>query len=189
MAVIEPAKPKAVVAETPSGLEITVPAKRNWFITLFLGFWLCGWAMGEIMVPAQFFSPDLPPEIMLFTAAWLAAWTLGGGFAIYVFLWSLVGKERILLSPSHLSIKRDLLGWGRQREYELVHVHHLRVAPSHHNLFDFRSSLQFWGIGGGLIAFDHGSATIRFGASLEEAEGQLIVDRMLSQANIRESAA
>ena len=189
MAVVAPAKPRATVTDTSSGLEITVPAKKNWFITIFLGFWLCGWAMGEIMVPTQFFSHDMPPEAMLFTLVWICAWTIGGAFALYVFFWSLVGRERILLGPDRLAIKRELFGWGRKREYELIHVRHIRVAPAQFNLFDFRAGLQFWGIGGGIIAFDHGSATVRLGAGLEESEAQSIVDRIGSRASIPESAA
>jgi len=34
------------MTETPMGLEIVIPAKRNWFITLFIGAWLCGWLVG-----------------------------------------------------------------------------------------------------------------------------------------------
>lgn len=151
---------------------------------IFLGFWLCGWAMGDVMVPATFLAADVDREAKLFAAVWLVAWTIGGGFALYAFFWSLVGRERILLTPSTLSIKRELFGMGRVREYELTHVRDLRVSPMTYNPFDFRSSLQFWGIGGGVLVFDHGAATIRFGASLQEGEAKAIVERMRSRASI-----
>lgn len=189
MALVEPAKPKATVTETPRGLEIVVPAKRNWFIILFLGVWLCGWAMGELMVPRSFSSNTPDPGALLFVGAWLVLWTIGGGVAIYIFLWSLVGRERVLVSASRLAIKRDVLGFGRLREYELTHVSDLRVSPSTYSPFDFRSSLQFWGIGGGVIAFDHGAATVRFGAALEEGEAKSIVARMRSRARFGAAAA
>ena len=54
------------------------------------------------------------------------------------------------------------------------------VTPSF-NPFDFASALQFWGIGGGLIAFDYGAKTFRFGAGVEEAEAQGIVTRLKSR--------
>jgi hypothetical protein len=116
LAIVAPAKPKASVNDTPEGLEILIPARRNWFVTIFLGFWLCGWAMGEFMVPATFFTQGGDPGAILFTAVWLAVWTVGGVFALYIFWWSLVGRERILLTPSTLSIKRELFGMGRLRE-------------------------------------------------------------------------
>ncbi len=37
------------------------------------------------------------------------------------------------------------------------------------------SSLYFWGVGGGTIAFDYGAKTYRFGAQLEEAEAKQII--------------
>ena len=185
MAIVSPAQPKASVEETSRGLEVSIPARRNVFITLFLGLWLCGWAVGEIMVPTSFFAKDASGPAVPFVAAWFAMWTLGGGFAIYAFFWSLVGRERIVLSPATLSIQRELFGMGRVREYELVHVRDLRVAPSVYNPGDFRAGLQFWGVGGGIIAFDHGATTIRFGAGLEEGEAKSIVERMRSHAGVR----
>lgn len=88
------------------------------------------------MVPATFLVRDGDPGAKLFAAVWLVAWTIGGGLALYVFFWSLVGRERILLTPSRLSIKRELLGMGRTREYELTHVRDLRTSPSTYNPFD-----------------------------------------------------
>jgi len=80
-----------------------------------------------------------------------------------------------------LAIKRDLFGTGRARQYDLAHVKHLRVVTPSFNPFDFSSALQFWGIGGGLIAFDYGAKTFRFGAGVEEAEAQGIVTRLKSR--------
>src|SRR3990172_2835179 len=177
MPLVAPAKPKATIVQNTQGLEIIIPAKRNWFVTLFLGVWLCGWAFGEIVVPTQFFARDAEPGALLFTAVWLILWTIGGGFALYVFFWSLAGRERIVLTTSRLAIKRKLFGMGRVREYDLAHVRDLRVSPSPYNPFNFRSGLQFWGVGGGVMAFDHGAATVRFGAALEESEAKSITEQ------------
>lgn len=183
MAVVSPAKPRASITESSRGLEVVIPPRRRWFLMLFLGIWLCGWAVGEVMVSVAVFSPVGEVgggEIggRLFLTVWLTAWTVGGGFAIYVFLWSLVGRERVLLTSSMLSIKRELFSMGRLREYEIHHVRDLRAAATPYNPSDFRAGLRFWGIGGGAIAFDHGSATVRFGAALEEGEAKAIVERM-----------
>jgi len=189
MAVVLPADPRATLEETPQGLQVIIPAKRNLLTTLFLGFWLCGWAMGEIMVPVAFFRGDVDPGAMLFVIAWLAIWTIGGGVAFYVFFWQIAGHERVLLTPSSLSIKREVFGVGRTREYLLTHLRNLRVSPPNFNPFDFRAGLQFWGIGGGPITFDHGAATIRFGAGLEESEARSVVEQLRSRASFGESAA
>jgi hypothetical protein len=183
--IVSPAKPKASIAESPRGLEVVVPARRSWFVPSFLGLWLCGWAAGEIAVSTQLLTSARDVGgARLFMLVWLAAWTLGGGFALYVFLWSLVGRERIVLTPSILSIQRELFGLGRLREYELIHVRDLRVSRDVYNPFDVRSGLQFWGIGGGAIAFDHGAGTVRFGAAIDEGEAKAIVERMRTHAAV-----
>jgi hypothetical protein len=38
--------------------------------------------------------------------------------------------------------------------------------------------MSFWGIGGGLIAFDYGAKTFRFGASVDESEARDIVSEL-----------
>lgn len=55
------------------------------------------------------------------------------------------------------------------------------VSPVPYNPFDFRAALQFWGVGGGLLAFDYGAATIRFGHGLEESEAKSFVAEMRSR--------
>lgn len=181
MALVAPARLRATLKDTSAGLEIVVPARRKILVTTFLGFWLCGWLAAEIMVPISFFRDGAQGPPMAFTAIWLVLWTLGGGFALYVFCWSLAGRERILLSPSRISIQREVFGSGRTREYDAAHVRDLRVSPTPSNPMAFRGGLEYWGIGGGVIAFDHGAATIRFGAGLEEGEAKSVVAQIKSR--------
>jgi hypothetical protein len=116
--------------------------------------------------------------------AWVGAWTVGGGFIGYSWRWTVFSVERIVLRPSMLVIKRDL-GTGRNRQYDLTHVKNLRVSSPSFNPFDFSAALQFWGIGGGLIAFDYGARTFRFATGVEEAEAHSIVTRLKSRHVLR----
>ena len=179
MAIVAPPRPRASIEEGPRGLEVVIPARRSWLLTGFLAVWLCGWAMGEVTVPRAFFAERAEPAAKMFAAVWLTFWTFGGGFVIYTILWSLAGRERLLVTPSSLSIQREVFGMGRVREYGLTDIRDLRTAPIAYNpAATFRSGLQPWTGGPGLIAFDYGSATIRFGAGLEEGEARSIVERL-----------
>jgi hypothetical protein len=182
MTMIAPARSRASVQDTAAGLEIIVPARRNLFVTLFLGLWLCGWLIGEVVVPVAFFRGGSHAGPAVFTAVWFVFWTIGGGFTIYVFSWSLAGKERILVSRSRLSIKRELFGLGRLREYDRRHISDLRVSLNSYNPIDFRAGLQFWGVGGGVLAFDYGATTVRFGAALEEGEAKSVIAQIKARA-------
>jgi hypothetical protein len=59
-------------------------------------------------------------------------------------------------------IKRDVLGLGRLREYELARVKGLRVAQHASVPFGSPRSMRSWGTGPGLISFDYGAKTFHF---------------------------
>ena len=161
----------------PEGLEIVIPAQRNLVVLLCLGVWLAGWIMGELTTLAEFLvgGPRRPEGAVLL---WLILWTVGGVFAAYLWLWMLVGKERVLMGTSALRLKRDVLGLGPTRTYELFRVYDLRVATRPVGPRDTAVTPRLARLVGGLIAFEYEGKTIRFGASLDEAEAQMIVERM-----------
>ena len=169
--------PTSTVTDTTSGLVIVVSARRNYFLLAFLSVWLVAWACGWTWAFHQLTSRTNRGGIDLFLLVWITGWTLGGGFWVFIVGWWLAGRERILLGPSTLSIRREILGMGRKREYAISEIRNLRVAPQPYNPVDFRSGLQSWGLGGGVVAFDYGADTVRF-AAVQEAEGEMIVNRL-----------
>ena len=181
MTKIKPSKARATISTSHKGLEIVIPSKKNVFVILFLAVWLVGWAFGEVMVPATFFSGDKPSGPMVFIAVWIIGWTIGGAFALYIWLWNVAGKERITVNNQGLIVQRELFGYGREKEYEMTHISNLRVSPQPFNPFNVSASLQFWGIGGGVLAFDYGSRTYRFGSGIDEAEANQIMERIKAQ--------
>lgn len=165
---------RSTVRNTADGLEVVIPANRNAFILLFLSAWLVGWAFGEVSAAQEVLS-GRAGGASLFLVAWLAMWTVGGGWAIYTWLWMAAGKEIVSLRPGELCLKRDTFGLGRTHEYDLAQVKELRVSPQVADPFGWSGGMRFWGLGGGLVAFDYGAKTFRFGGSVDEAEASQIV--------------
>ncbi len=179
---VKPPGPRHTATEEADGLAIRIPAKRNVFIVAFLTFWLCGWAVGEVMASITLFtSAQKEPGAAAFMLFWLCGWTVGGAFAIYIWLWQIKGCEVVTVSPTALSIRREVLGYGRTKHYDIAEVRDLRVAPLTYNPFDFRSGMAFWGIGGGMLAFDYGFKTYRFGGGVDEAEARIILQSIISR--------
>jgi hypothetical protein len=89
-------------------------------MSLFLTAWLVGWGFGEVFAARELLSGKPgPPD--LFVAAWLAAWTVGAGAAICVWLWMAKAREVIVLQRDALTVRREVLGVGPAREYDLHH--------------------------------------------------------------------
>ncbi|HEY3898815.1 MAG TPA: hypothetical protein VGM54_09395 [Chthoniobacter sp.] len=179
---VKPPGPRHTTTELPDGVAICIPARRNIFILAFLTLWLCGWLMGEITAPIAFVkSAEKNPAAAGFLLIWISAWTLGGGFALLIWLWQVKGREIVTISPSALSIGRQIFGYGPVKHYDLSEIRDLRLAPFVYNPFDFRAGMAFWGFGGGLIAFDYGYKTFRFGAGIDEAEARIILQTITAR--------
>lgn len=178
MTKINPSVSRVTVTDGPGGLGLLIPPRRNWFIILFMAFWLCMWAVGEIMVPIQFLKGEIPGITVIFILAWLGVWTIGGALAIYLWLWNLMGRQIITMKGHTLTTRREIGGYGFDKEYDLTRVRDLRVSAMGRSAWDYSGILEFLGLGGGLVAFDYGAKTYRLGAGLDEAEAKFVVRKI-----------
>ena len=187
MAFEEPGRPRFRIIDTAEGIGILIPSKKNWFVIIFLTFWLIGWAAGEIFVTGMLIRgisslgtsdgqvSDMGTFGGLFTLVWLGAWTAGGAFAIYTWLWQVKGVEIITVSFAGLTICKKTPVWTRKKEYRLSDVVTLRISPSASSMWNMSAGMEYWSITGGIIAFDYGAKTVRFGLGVDEAEAKQII--------------
>lgn len=170
MPFVPPPRARSTVIDSSSGLEVIIPAKKNPWPFVVLGFCFVIWALFSLALGDLVFSrgllPESIPELFLLTA--LGAWALGGIGFFCACLWLLLRRERVRLQRDSLLIQREALGYSRNRDFELTHVQDLRVAPVHLSL-------------SGLLAFDYGARTFRFGSGLDEAEARSIAEALLAR--------
>jgi hypothetical protein len=153
----------------PGGVRIEIPTVRNWFVLVFLPFWLCGWALGEAALIWKLHAVFKEGGgLDLIMSLWLAGWTLGGLFAWVVLFWFLVGLESIEVSESVLTISQKIGPFIRRKEFDPLRLRDLRLAPLEADGENPMSSFVIRGYG--LIAFDYGSRTHRFGAVSDVGE-------------------
>jgi hypothetical protein len=83
---IKPLKARYSVENSASGIKISIPTPRNWFVILFTSAWLGGWFFGFKSAPGQLLhSTDKTPDGFL--SFWLIAWTIGGIAVASNILW------------------------------------------------------------------------------------------------------
>jgi hypothetical protein len=121
----------------------------RFFEATFLGVWLTGWAIGEVLavavlasialafvgvVPAaRWWSPGAsmtnvgPIFVVLFVGVWLTFWTIGGITAGWQFLRDLAGADRIALVPVGVEVIRRAGPFTRTHRFERSDVRRIRI--------------------------------------------------------------
>lgn len=166
---------RVMITETSDYLRLVIPYSRSWFVIGFLGFWLCAWAVAEVLIPLRFLEGEAPPGGWLLMVVWFVVWTVAGVLAVYAWLWQVMGKEIVTVREGRLTFRRDVGGFGLDKVYDLSEVRELRAEPVAFDPMDFSTALQLWGIGGGAITFDYEGKTRRFGIGLDETEARQAV--------------
>ena len=159
---------------------ITIPAKKNWFIILFLGVWLCGWIFGETSA-AGTFTKGNQSGVDLFMIVWLTGWTIGGLFVMRTIIWGLLGKEIITIGQGALTIDKKGAIFYRSKSYDLREAKNFRAVeePYFYNSFGNRRDSNPFNLDkSGTIKFDYGMQTIKFGDRLDEAEANYLLQKL-----------
>lgn len=188
---IKPPSPRHTRQEVEDGIRVTLPSEKNIFRLAWVGLWLLVWGSmigGIVYVEALLIgnatslsgghssNVNLALSIAIVCMlSFLIALLGAGGFVGYSFLWQIVGKEIIEVNSKVMTLTRQIFGWKKSGEYFLEQVKDLRVQPETQSAFaPIRSFQKLFGRDG-LMAFDYGSKTFRFGLEIDEAEAKQIV--------------
>jgi hypothetical protein len=179
---VEPTKPRFSMSRAGAALTVSVPARRNWFVIIFLIAWLGIWTMGGAAAGAELLDPDRGPE-RAFLFFWLIGWLCGELYAIAIVMWQLAGREELTFSGSNVRHRVAAAGLGRTRDFDGAAIKRLRSAPQLSSpwMDQTRWMPPLFGGGHGGIAFDYGAKTYRVGAALDEAESALVLAEVQKQ--------
>jgi len=185
---VQPRARRSIRREGPYGPEIVIPVQRNLVILTVVPVWLTIWTSSIVGVAGQLTSGRARGGEAGFFEAWLVVAVVTGGAVVYDWLWNAIGREVVGLRPGALVIRRDVAGLGLSHEYRLADVRRLRVSMSPSAAGRWSCPLRF-GRDPGVIAFDHGARTVRFGEGLDKAEAYLVLEEMGLREGIQRPAA
>ena len=166
---------RSTVNEYPEGIQVVIPAKKSFFVNIFLATWLMAWVYGEIVVIDRLFSNQgqTPDAFIVFYAF---AWTLSGMLAIFVWLWNNRGREVIRISDDELRRSREYVWFSISKFYQARHISNLRISDLSPASLEMGGGMEFWGLAGGSITFDYKSSLGKIGLGIDEAEAGRIIE-------------
>lgn len=178
-----PYQGRATIHDNITNLQIIIPAKRNWFIIIFIGAWLCMWLAGEVFALAMIGGSVLGHSPAgFFIVFWVVAWTAGGFMAFRFFLWSVAGKEIVTIGQGTMMIEKKGALLAKPKTYDLKEVKNIRVQEDIPDYMGPFGGFPRSGFGklysGGTIRFDYGLQTVKFAGGIDEAEAKYILGRV-----------
>ncbi len=138
------------------------------------------WVYGEIVVINRLFGNDgqAPDAFIVFYAC---GWTLSGLLAIFIWLWNNRGREVIRINETELKRSREYVWFSRSKTYETKYISNIRISDLSPSSLEMGGGMEFWGLTGGTISFDYGSALGKIGLGIDEAEAGRIIEVIKSR--------
>jgi hypothetical protein len=190
---IKPPAPRHFVENLAHSVRVTLPGKKGLFKIVWFCIWLLGWLymtgsviiflavmMGGATGLFGVYSPDATSNSgFLIVIACLIPFLIAllgmGGIVIYSLLLQIVGKEIIEANSQTLTITKQIFGWKNFKEYATEAISDLRVNTQQLSSIPPIASIQKLLGQDGMIAFDYGAKTFRFGLEIDEAEAKQII--------------
>ncbi len=162
-------------AEFVDGVErLRIPYRRQWFVFLFVPFWLIMWTFGGIAAMGE--MAEHPGG---FLALWLCFWALGWVYAAATLV-AQFGAELVSVPNGDLDVSGGFGPLRRTWRYRGGTIRNLQSATIPDDP---------WGMGGmrgwqtpfwmrpraGAVRFDYGARTLYLAAGVDEPEGREIV--------------
>lgn len=162
------------------GNRIYIASKKVWPLVIFWGIWLVMWSVGGIAAFIEVMR-DKPGPPLAFSSAFLIVWAVVGLGAALFWLWFAFGREIITVTEDKLTLRNEILGYGRDEVFPLARVTNLRASGLFGSFYTWSAMLKIYGLTGGVVAFECDGRTHRFGKLLEETEADEIVKQLRNQ--------
>ena len=164
----------------PDSFSVVVSGKiERWKESALLA-WVVAWtACGAFFVYEL--TTDLPSETKMGIFILLFFWLY---FEIRVgraLLWRLFGFEQIRFKEGQFSIKRNIKGYGKRRDYFVENITSFQIVDRATRSIVASMEESFWVVGGERLYFDHLGKKVGLGMQLSEAETKKLQELLNKQ--------
>ena len=151
--------------------------------------WVLAWTCcGAYVIYALFRMPS--GQERSFTLAFMAFWTYFEVRMVRVLLWRTKGFEKWRLKDGTLTIKDEILVYGRANDYFVENIRKLGLIDMDRTSWKWQLNDSFWVMGGERLGFEHLGKKIVFGKGLTDAEAkQVLVTLQEALKKVRKQGA
>ncbi len=136
--------------------------------------WVLAWTCcGAYVIYALF--QMAPGQERSFTLAFMAFWTYFEVRMVRVLLWRTKGFEKWRLKDGTLTIKDEILGYGRANDYFVENIQKLGLIDMDRTSWKWQLNDSFWLMGGERLGFEHLGKKIVFGKGLTDEEAKRVL--------------
>ena len=164
-----------------TGIDVIISSKKNYFNIIFLTAWLGGWTVGGFFAWGKFFSglSDSIDMSEAFIGFWLIGWLAGELMVSATLAWMLGGIEKISITSSQFTIRREIFGIGYAMCCQSQDI--TGISYTSESLVKNRRgiSMPMFGADGNVSIRVKGK-TFRFGAELDEFEAKELAEAFLA---------
>lgn len=170
------------VQQLSNGVKVVLPSKKNYFFIIWciLGLTMWAYITGSVVYITSLLMIGLGSNnsmwifigFLVFILMFLIGW---GAYAIYLLLWQFAGKEIIIAENDVFRISRQIFNRNKFLEYATKNISDLRANTPQPVKFALVKVFKIISGQSGMIAFEYGAKTVRFGFEIEEGEAKQIV--------------
>jgi len=136
--------------------------------------WVIAWTLCGFYVLYELFRMPSGQQ-RSFTLAFMAFWTYFEIRMVRVLLWRTKGFEKWRLKEGTLTIKDEILGYGRANDYFAENIQKLGLIDMDRTSWKWQLNDSFWVMGGERLGFEHLGKKIVFGKGLTDAEATRVL--------------
>lgn len=167
------------VERGPDRLSIVVsPRLPRWKESLLIA-WFTAWTCCGIYIAVELARMPSGPQrsfVLVFMAFWVYFFLMIGR----TMLWRLKGLELIRVKDGMLTIKQNMLGYGRARDHFVENISKFGQIAVDERSWKWQLNESFWVMGGERLGFEYLGRKVAFGRGLHADEARLLAAELKS---------
>lgn len=167
---------------------IITPLRVRWKEAVLFGWLLAYSIVGLYMMYLLFFGMDTidnsgiegdPIETLknqkIYLTVFIAFWAYFEYKVLRGFLWLVAGKELLRITPTEISIKQSIFGYGKAHKYFTENIKNMGMVEHKSFSFGFDYENAFWRQGTDSLIFSVSGKEVGFAKKIEEKEANLLL--------------